>query len=220
METTHTSHQLVAFLKLLQDKRMTPERFTMVLSSGILADTFDPDAYLGDRAAVRLALKLVAVMPGIFNFEVNYDQAFDAMVAAGYFNDLRSTAADVAKEFLPIRGKGIVKYEGRLVYFNRVIKLDAALKAIRSVDTTSPFRAAKIEHMLAFAAAFPNIQREHRILGLGSVAEFGAPDRRYRAVPELGADETHGRFLYREGIDGGFEEHYLFLTVRESSKAM
>jgi hypothetical protein len=58
METTLTSGQLALQLKVLDEKRMTPDRWNRILSSGIFADLCDPSACLDDRGAVRTALKL------------------------------------------------------------------------------------------------------------------------------------------------------------------
>ncbi len=56
METTITSGQLAATLRLLEDKRVTPERYSQILSSGVLADMLDANAKLDNREAVRAAL--------------------------------------------------------------------------------------------------------------------------------------------------------------------
>jgi hypothetical protein len=58
METTITSGQLSALLKLLNEKGMTPERWNEISSSGLLADLCDRRTDLMNRAAVCVALGL------------------------------------------------------------------------------------------------------------------------------------------------------------------
>jgi hypothetical protein len=58
METTLTSAQMQSFLRLLDDKRVTPERFTRVLASGILSDLFDEFAKYDKRTEIMIALGL------------------------------------------------------------------------------------------------------------------------------------------------------------------
>ncbi|HEY4525318.1 MAG TPA: hypothetical protein VJL39_03050 [Candidatus Paceibacterota bacterium] len=58
MDTTMTSGNLQSVLRLADEKKMSPERMTKVVASGVLADAFDEKADLSDREAIRAAMKL------------------------------------------------------------------------------------------------------------------------------------------------------------------
>ena len=58
METTCTSGNLQQLLRLMDEKKVTPERFSAVLASGVMSDVLDPHAKLENRHDVRAALEL------------------------------------------------------------------------------------------------------------------------------------------------------------------
>ena len=175
METTHTSQQLMATLKLLEDKGMTPKHFTALLASGILADVVDSNADLGNREAVRAALKLGTVMPETFRLTVDYSQSLEAMIAAGQYDRKNS---DIIPKHFPIEGSGIVEFEARYFCFNRrIFSEDVVKKEIEAAG----WKAAKIEHLLSHRKTSPEEQSKFSIIGLGSVALVGGR----RVVPCL-----------------------------------
>lgn len=209
METTHTSQQLMAFLKLLDAKKMTHDRFTSLLGSGILADVLDSDADLDNREAVRTALNLGVLVSDIFRFTVDYNQSLEVMIAAGQY-DWKSD--DITAKRFSIEGSGIVECEAHYFHFNCSIFSKNAIKGIKATDSGNPWMPAKIEHMLSHGKTFPEEQRKFQIIGLGSVAEVG----RYRRVPVLYGDDS-GRELRMDWFDGRWAPVCRFLAVRKVS---
>src|SRR3989338_9121215 len=99
METIFTDGQLTKMIELMRQKSMTTERFNQILESGVLADVLDPDACLGNREAVRLALNLGAIEPHVFRLTVARGQSLEQMIAAGQY-DWKND--DITPERFPI----------------------------------------------------------------------------------------------------------------------
>lgn len=209
METTLSSGNLQSFLRLLDEKRMTHERFTTILGNGILADVLDPNADLGNRDAVRIALKLGAFMPDIFRLVVDYGKSLEQMIAAGHYNWKND---NITTKRFPIEGEGVVEFEARYFNFDHNISSENAVEEIEQADKDNPWTPAKIEHTLALGASFPEEQRKFPIIGLGSVAKVNG----YRRVPDLrrsGSDRDLDLYWWGSGWYSGGR----FLAVRKVS---
>lgn len=217
MESIFTDGQLTKFIETMRQKQMTPERFNEILGSGILADVLDPNADLGNRDAVRVALKLdestgdVKNSPAsdIFILTVDYSQSLKQMIAAGHY-DWKND--DITAKRFPIKGEGVVAYEARYFNFDHNISSEDAKKEIESADTANPWSAAKIEHILSFGAKYPEEQRKYPIPGLGSVAKVYG----YRRVPCLRRSGSKRGLGLRWWI-GGWGSVCRFLAVRKVS---
>jgi len=215
MESIFTDGQLTKFIETMRQKQMTQERFNSILGSGILADVLDPNADLGDRGAVRIALKLDEVTEDLKNFPtsdifiitVDYSQSLEQMITSGLYDWQNDNIT--AKRF-PINGEGIVKYEARYFSFNHSISSENAVREIESADTTNPWLSAKIEHVLSHGKTFPEEQRKFPIIGLGSVAEIGG----YRYVPCLGEGDSK-RLLHLLWWGFDWRPACRFLAVRK-----
>lgn len=72
------------------------------------------------------------------------------------------------------------------------------------------WHVAEAEHLLAFGAAFPDVQRKFPVIALGSVCEVNG--RRYVLGLWRGNDD---RGLYLHGWGGGWLAVYRFLRVRK-----
>ena len=204
MNTTMSSGNLQSFLRLLDDKGVTPEKFTSVLSSGMLADIFESGASLDKRDALRETLGL---SPLRFEFEVDYDLSFEEMVAAGHY-DWRND--NLNERNFPIKGKGKKRFEGKLFAAN--CSSEEGIKHILAEDQVKPWKPGETEHILAFGVAFPDVQRKTPVVALGSSAGVGG----IRDVPFLdGSVAERNLFLGWWGDDwsGGCR----FLGVREVS---
>ena len=125
----------------------------------------------------------------VFRFTVDYDRLIEVMIAAGHYGWVND---NIAKCF-QIRGSGIVHFEGRYFHPNRGISSEDAVTGIGELDTENPWMPAETEHMLAFGAKYPDEQRKHPIIGLGSVAVV----------------VNNRRVLY---LDGGASERFLSLV--------
>ncbi|MEK7185267.1 MAG: hypothetical protein AAB726_01465 [Patescibacteria group bacterium] len=207
MNTTMSSRQIQTFLDLAEQKGLTPDRMTMILSSGVLADVLDAGADFSNREAVRQALKLGLLLPESIILMVDCGMDLEAMIAAGHY-DWKND--DITAKRFPISGKGIVEFEAKLVYPNRDISSDDAEAMIKALDPTNPWESGKIEHLLSFAAKFPEEQRKYPIVGLGSVAEVLG----YRVVPYLHRRASE-RSLYLSWMDGDWDAFCRFLAVRK-----
>ena len=78
-------------------------------------------------------------------------------------------------------------------------------------------RPATFEELIAFARSFPDEQRKHQIVALGSVAQANG----YRFVTLIGelGEHTHERSIDLNGDDDSYDwkDNYRFLVVRKAS---
>jgi len=214
-----TAEQMIELTQAVQRTGISAERLQQVFASGILDDVFDPNADPADRSAVRKALKLGPLngngrparpsTNGAIFLEVDYGSSLEQMTVAGHY-DWRNE--DISPKEFPLNGTGCVEYEARLFVFERGVSSEDAEKAIRDADPVNPWEPAKIEHLLAFGAKYPDAQREHPIIALGSVSAnkvFG-----HRNVPYLYRRVT-GRSLHLDWWGNGWHPFYRFLAVRK-----
>lgn len=163
---------------------------------------------LTDGKLVKQVAELIMsgkkVVADTYKVIVDYDKTLAEMISAGkysYDNKFRY-------ENFPIQGAGQHEVELVLVHLNR----DATTKEVLEHLNSLGLEPAKIEHLLAFGAANPDVQREFRIAALGFVwVEMG-----YRVYPCLSC-EGGGRLLsvsYRD--DGGqWNDNWRFLALRK-----
>ncbi len=202
---THTSAQSKKFIELLEQKGVTPERFQIVLGSGILSDVFEEKATLGNRFAVRQALGLCPLPSEPIVLIVDYSQTLEVMIAAGRY-DWKNN--DITAKRFPIEGKGTVEFEAALFHFDKDISSEDAKKQIEEAG----YEVGKIEHVLSFGANYPEEQRKFPIIGLGSVGKVIGR----RGVPYLcGLDS--GRGLSFSWWGSGWRAGCRFLGVRKKS---
>jgi len=216
MKDSATSEQLNALTKILEQGGTTSARFQEVLDCGILEDILDPEAELGNREAVREALKLGPLKPGTrpgategFKLEVDYGASLEQMIATGKYDWLND---DISQKQFQITGAGQAEFEARLFNFERGISSEDAEKGIREADHANPWEPAKIEHLLAFGAKYPEAQRANPIIALGSVT--ATPVFGHRSVPYLYRRVT-GRSLHLDWWGNGWHPFYRFLGVRK-----
>jgi len=208
-QSTCTSGNLQSFLRLLDEKGVTPEIFGNRLSSGVLADVFDPNADLSDRIAVRKALKLGANLSNVFRLTADHDQSLEQMIVAGRYDWKNS---DITGEHFPSKGRGKIEFEARYFHFNRNISSKNAVEKIKAEDPANPWAPAQIVHLLAHGATNPEEQRKYPIVGLGSVALVCGR----RDVPYLnGNDAKRNLGLHWWSYD--WAPIYRFLAVRRVS---
>jgi hypothetical protein len=147
----------------------------------------------------------------ITTIAVDHSKSLQDMIAAGTYDWVNN---NIPPRRFPIAGTGIVKFEPKLFHFDREISSEDVVKAIIADDRKNPWEPAKIEHLLAYGATFPEHQRQHPIVGLGSVAEVDS-DRRVPCLDRDGAE----RDLYLYWWDRGWDGRYRFLAVRTLSSA-
>ena len=151
---------------------------------------------------------IITSLPEIIFLPVDYNMSLDQMIAAGKYDWKNS---DLNAKNFPITGEGIQEFELELVHPNCNISSENATKEMeKDSDPENPWFAAKTEHLLAFGAAFPELQRKFPIVALGSVAEIPGGLR----VPCLHGDDSQ-RFLYHLCCSGDvFASCHRFLRVR------
>jgi hypothetical protein len=138
---------------------------------------------------------------------VDYRKSLEAMIADGCYDQVNP---DITPKRFPTTAAGTVQFETKVFHFDRNISSEDAVVAIKKEG----FEPAKIEHLLAFGAIYPEEQHKYPIIGLGSVADVSgtryAPYLyRYVAQRCLGLD-WWGSVWY-----GNFR----FLAVRKLSSA-
>lgn len=140
----------------------------------------------------------------VFPVKIDYDLSLEEMIEAGKYDWVNS---DIIVENFPIKGSGLVELEIELVHFGRYINSEAALKELDQMD----LRPATLPELLAFGAAYPEIQREFPIVALGSVWQRPGGGR---GVPCLWCD-SDGRNLGLRWLDGGWHGRYRFASIRK-----
>lgn len=92
---------------------------------------------------------------------VDYGKSLTEMISLGKYDRLDSLIKD---KYFPILGVGTQEVELVMVHLNK----DATTKEVLKHLYNNGLEAAEIEHLLAFGAAYPDVQREFPIVVLGS----------------------------------------------------
>jgi hypothetical protein len=215
MATAITTQQMAAFLNLLHDKKMNPERMAAILSSGVLADVFDPAAILSDRTSVRIALDLELDLAKIFKLTVDYYELFMRVPKKHW---IRGTGYQwinpvAANQFRFHHGTGIHHYEAKIFEVDTTKHTTAEVaQLIADADQERPWEPAYIEHLYVLGRKFPGTYAEKicDISALGSVAtvdgELAFP-KVHLSGGEIGL--SYGNW---NGLD--WVRHRKFLAVR------
>ncbi len=103
-------------------------------------------------ADTRLELRTIAV---------DYNDLPERIIGSGQYDWIDP---DVRPYFFPVVGLGIELFETKIVHFGCEMLSEAVDRAI-GYD----WILARTEHLLAFGAKYPDEQRGHRIIELGSV---------------------------------------------------
>lgn len=146
-------------------------------------------------------------VPGTFSITVDYNQNIDQMIAAGKY---KYVASGIGK-FSIDGGVGVKKIQVEEVNFSRNITGPEALIELEKKG----LKPAKIEHLLAVGAQYPDLQLTHWIIALGSTAytggiAFGEPAA---AVPVLETHPSLGRQASNQYIGNAWGPPDSFLAV-------
>jgi hypothetical protein len=139
-----------------------------------------------------------------FAVTVDYDRSIEEMVASGKYD---STNTDITAKNFPVDGKGTSAVNIELVHFNRTMESDE----VRQKLAKQGLRLATLPELLAFAATYPEKQRELTVVALGSVWRSWN-DRRYVAILYSNAD---GRSLSLHWYEDRWSGSYRFAAVRK-----
>jgi hypothetical protein len=136
---------------------------------------------------------------------VDYGMPLCDMIAAGKYDWV---SPDITPEKFPVEGSGTKTFGATLFHFVQPISSEGAVAAM----TAENFTPATHVHGLAFGAAFPDEQRKHSIVCLGSSALVLG----LRLVVCLYGGRA-GRHLNLGGWSGDWYNDYRFLAIREVS---
>lgn len=96
-----------------------------------------------------------------YNIQVDYSKSLQEMIDEGKY-DWKN--GDITAEHFPMTDDGIMNLEVILLHLNRDISTENAEQEIARLG----LKPAKIEHLLAFGAMYPEEQRKYPIVSLGS----------------------------------------------------
>jgi len=205
--STATLDQAKHILTLLSQKGVTKESLTTLVEAGHLADLLEAQK-LPDREEFRKLLGLDLLQ---LRLTVDYSMSLKQMIGVSQYD---SVDENITPERFPIVGADVVRFEARLFNFGRRISSEAADEEIKTADKKDPWESAKIEHLLAFGAAYPDVQRKFPVVALGSSCEIHGD----RLVPGLWGRGSERR-LSLDWWVGGWRDGCRFLAVRKVSVA-
>lgn len=133
--------------------------------------------------------ELASTPSTVFTIIVDYSKSMRSMVKDGNYDRVNP---NIAFKNLPLVGEGRVEVTLELLHFDRIISTEKALEEIKKRGLV----AARIEHLLAFGAAHPELQREFPILALGSVWQNPYS---VRYVPSLWGGRSRRLDMYWSG---------------------
>ncbi len=114
---------------------------------------------------------------------IDYSLGLDQMIERGNYED---TDSDIIKFFF-IEGEGKINVDLEIIAFDKNLTTAEILTGLEAQGLVP----ARLEHLLAFGAAYPEEQLEVHLIALGSSWVDSGGDR---SVPYLGWN-GHGRFL-------------------------
>ena len=153
---------------------------------------------------------------GIVTITVNYGETLEQMIIAGHY-DWKND--DLTAKRFPIKGGGIVEYEAMLIDPTRNTSSEDAVDLIKRTDSKNQWMPAKMEHLLAFGAKYPDAQRKNPIVALGSVGEVDGS----RHVPCLSWDGSWralGLGWWGGSCGSSWGSSCRFLAVRKVSRSL
>lgn len=143
---------------------------------------------------------------------VNYNLSLNAMVMAGKYDLMNDT--DITIENFSAATKNMVNVDLYLIHLNRVIT-DVGVTQYLDVLGLKP---AKIEHLLAFGAKYPNKQLDFPIIALGSTV-IDPLGRHYTSYLDTMTDVWEPKrvlYLFSEvELNNSWSENCRFLAVRK-----
>jgi hypothetical protein len=137
---------------------------------------------------------------------VDYSKTLAEMIKAGdygWFND------DITEKHFPLQGAGQYEVEMELVHLNRNVTTKEVLEHLNNLG----LEPAKIEHLLAFGAAYPELQRQFPIVALGSSFVGGGGVRFYPCLSSGG--DRRELSLGWDVDDSHWDDDCRFLAVRK-----
>jgi len=142
-----------------------------------------------------------------FKVVVNYGKTLAEMIQFGKYGWVND---DITDKHFPIQGAGTQEAELVLVHLNR----DATTKEVLAHLDSNGLKAAGIEHLLAFGATYPEIQKEFPVIALGSAWVNDNGNRNY---PYLNFNDDKRKLnLNWNDDDNHWNDNCRFLAVCKS----
>ncbi|MCX6743687.1 MAG: hypothetical protein NT116_05665 [Candidatus Parcubacteria bacterium] len=142
----------------------------------------------------------------IYKVVVDYSKTLAEMIKAGnysWFND------DITEKYFPLQGAGQHEVEMELVHLNRNATTKEVLEHLNGLGLES----AKIEHLLAFGVAYPDVQKEFPVIALGSVWVLSSGLRSSPCLFSSNGQRRLSLSWHKDGTPWG--EACRFLAVRK-----
>ncbi len=136
--------------------------------------------------------------------EVDYSQTVEEMVLAGRYD---SSNEDINSQNFSIKGEGKKQVEVFEICFGRVV--DSSEDLTVKLDELG-YKPAQLPELLSLGKEKPELQRDHPIIALGSLAVIWG----YRCVSSLDESDSRRRLSLRPFRDD-WGAWYRFLVVRK-----
>jgi hypothetical protein len=162
-------------------------------------------AALIDPANTGRVKRFADELVGVFVLEVNYNLAFEAMIAAGRYDWADQS---ITAEYFPVSQTGSAKYEAVLVHLDR----DASTEEAKVEITQRGLIPASPADLFAFGAKYPDEQRKYPIVALGQ-SWFDLGLSFFPCLWVVG----RGRYLDMRHGRGGWRGACRFLALRKIS---
>ncbi|MCC6639241.1 hypothetical protein IT409_01635 [Candidatus Falkowbacteria bacterium] len=153
----------------------------------------------GAERLLRGELQIVLFKPDILT--INYSLTLEEMIALGRYDWCNH---EITSKRFPIVGDGIQEINFHLINFGRSITTEEARRELARQD----LMPAKIEHLLAFAAKFPDEQKQFPIISLNSFSLIRGGCR-YVSLGYTG----NQRELNLDLDDDCWRDYYRFLVI-------
>jgi len=167
----------------------------------ILSDR-DLQSHIGDL--IMGNVEVTSPQATTYLVEIDYSDTLEQRLAAGRYDWKNS---DITEKHFPVKGEGQIKLDLELAHYAKNMNTEAVLAVIDAQG----YRSATIEELLAFGAAYPELQREFPIIALGSVWRNRLGNRYVACLYRDGNE----RNLNLNWIEDDWYVHCRFLVVRK-----
>lgn len=159
--STATLDQAKHILVLFGQKKLSKEDMNVLFKSGILSDLLDANLSQVNRDDFRRALGLHSLSMKI---NVDFSISLEEMISSCLCDWVRG---DITSRWYPVVGEGMRTFRVEIAHLN----CDISPARAKAEIIKKGARSATIAELLAFGAAFPEIQRKFRLVALGSFTE-------------------------------------------------
>lgn len=117
----------------------------------------------------------VKVFSETFFASVDYSKSIEEMIENGKYERIEPFIGLVKTQNIKPyqRLKEVRQYEMRILHTKKYYCTEKILKAIQEIDIQYPWKPARLEHLLAFGANYPQEQAEHQVIALGTPMRYG-----------------------------------------------